>query len=260
MSKHELKYSHQTGPILLTLIVLGRLLEAAASKRTSDVVGKLKQLCPSTALLFAPGADWRTREPDATPIALVERGDVLKLLPGERVPVDAVVVNGRSSVDEALLSGEPLPVLKEPGSRVSAGTLNVDSFLIISATAIAAESTLASIAGAVQQAQATKIGAQRLADRISRVFIPLVLCLALATFVVWLPVALLRLVDIGTAQPAVFALKFALTVLVVSCPCAFALAVPTAVAVATGVAATRGVREERRGFRERARSQHSAIR
>ncbi len=204
------------------------------------MVGKLKALAPTSALVY-PERDWQRRQPEMLRVELLECGDLVQVLPGARVPTDARVVHGRSTANESLLTGEPMPVLKEPGSRVYGGSLNVESFLVVEVTAIAAESTLAAIASSVKRAQQSRVRAQALADRVARVFVPVILTIAVLTFVVWLLLAMYGVVSTGGNPPFVVALKFAITVLVISCPCAFALAVPTPIAVGTGVAALHGV-------------------
>ena len=216
----------ETAAVILTLITLGKLLEARAKGRTSEAIKKLLGLTPKTATLLRNG--------DETEIAIddVVVGDHLVVRPGERMPVDGIVVEGRSSVDESMLTGESLPVNKETGSEVIGATINKQGRLVIEARRIGAETALAQIVRLVEQAQGSKAPIQRVADQVSGVFVPIVLVLAALTFVGWLVV--------GQTSFTV-ALVNAVAVLVIACPCALGLATPTAIMVGTGRGAEMGV-------------------
>jgi len=212
---------------VIALVLLGNFLEAKAKGRTSHAIRKLLGLRPNTARVIRDGAELEV------PLAELAVGDVVLVRPGEKLPADGVVIEGRSNVDESMLTGEPVPVDKSPGDGVVGATLNRNGALKIRVTATGAESVLSQIVRLVQQAQGTKAPIQHLADRVSAVFVPVILCVAVATFVIWF--------DIGPGPWYVHALAAAVTVLVIACPCAMGLAVPTAVMVATGRGAERGV-------------------
>ena len=214
----------ETAAVIITLIKLGKLLEARAKGRTSDAIKRLMGLQPKTARLLNDG------EEVDVPIAEVRPGDVVLVRPGERVPVDGVVVDGRSALDESLLTGESLPVDKGPGDEVVGASINRMGLLRVRATRVGAETALAQIVRLVEQAQGSKAPIQRLADQVSAVFVPAVIAIALLTFALWWAFAgftpgLVRLV----------------AVLVIACPCALGLATPTAVMVGTGRGAELGV-------------------
>jgi len=216
----------ETAAVILTLITLGKLLEARAKGRTSDAIRKLLGLTPKTATLL------RADEEIEVAIDDVIVGDRLIVRPGERMPVDGVVIDGRSSVDESMLTGESLPVNKEPGSDVIGATINKQGRLVIEAQRVGAETALAQIVRLVEQAQGSKAPIQRVADQVSGVFVPIVLVLAALTFIGWLVIGQVTL----TA-----ALVNAIAVLVIACPCALGLATPTAIMVGTGRGAEIGV-------------------
>jgi Cu+-exporting ATPase len=215
----------EAGAAVITLVLLGRLLEARARARTSAALEGLLRLQPKTARVLRNGV------PVEVPLADVIVGDRLVVRAGESVPVDGVVREGPSSVDESMLSGESRPVVKAPGARVHAGTLNQEGLLVVEATGIGDATLLAGIVRLVAEAQGSKAPIQRLADRVSGVFVPIVIAIALATFVFawWLGSA-------GTQ-----ALIDAVAVLVIACPCALGLATPTAIIVGTGRGAQLGV-------------------
>jgi P-type Cu+ transporter len=212
---------------IVGFILLGNMLEARAKGRTSGAIRKLMGLRPARAWVRRGGQDVEV------PIAQVVVGDALLVRPGERVPVDGEVLEGNSAVDESMLTGEPLPVTKSPGARVVGATVNGAGTLRIRATGVGRDTVLARIIRMVREAQATRAPVQQLADRVSAIFVPVVLSLAIATFVLWF--------DFGPAPSGLNALMYAVTVLVIACPCAMGLAVPTAVMVATGRGAELGV-------------------
>ena len=212
---------------IIGLILLGNLLEARAKGQTSGAIRKLIGLRPTTARVWRGGAEVEV------PIAGLRPGDEVVVRPGERVAADGTVVDGTSSVDESMLTGEPLPVAKRPGDRVVGATLNRNGAFRFRVERTGADTVLAQIVRLVQSAQGSRAPIQRLADRISAVFVPVVLSIAVATFVGWF--------DFGPQPAFLHALAAAVTVLIIACPCAMGLAVPTAVMVATGRGAELGV-------------------
>ena len=215
----------EVAAVVTALLLAGRVLELRARRRAGDAVRALAELSsPDAALVTADGEI-------VVPVASLVVGDVIVVRPGQRVPVDAVVVAGTSAIDRSLLTGETIPVDADPGDEVAGGALNATGVLTLRTARIGAESTAARITRLVEQAQTEKAGAQRLADRIAGVFVPIVLALALLTFVGWL------LAGAAIAE----ALAPAVAVLVVACPCALGLAVPAALLVATGRGAQLGI-------------------
>ncbi len=212
---------------IIALILLGNLLEARAKSRTSDAVRKLAGLRPATARVIRGGVE---RE---IPLADLRVGDEVLARPGETIPADGTVLDGTSNVDESMLTGEPVPVAKVAGSVVVGATLNRNGALRIRVDRVGHDTVLSRIIRLVQQAQGSKAPIQRLADRISGIFVPIVLSIAIATFVVWY--------DLGPDPAYLHALVAAVTVLIIACPCAMGLAVPTAVMVSTGRGAELGV-------------------
>ena len=210
---------------VITLVLLGKALEQRAKHQTTAAIRALHSLRPTTAR--------RLQEGQATEVAVeqIQVGDLVLLLPGDRVPVDGVVTDGQSHLDLALVTGESLPVPVEPGDAIIAGAINADGVLTLRTTAIGTETTLARIIRLVENAQAGKAPVQRLVDRVSAVFVPVVLGVAGITFAGWW-------VWGGAWEPA---LLNAVAVLVIACPCALGLATPTALLVGTGVAARRGI-------------------
>ena len=215
----------EASAVIVTLVLLGRWLEARAKHGTTEAIRALARLRPEVARIERDG---KTLE---VPLARVVAGDVAVVRPGERIPVDGVVESGVSQADESLLTGESLPTPKQPGDTVTGGALNGDGLLRVRATAVGAESTLARIIRLVESAQASKPPVQRLVDRVSAVFVPVVALIALATFTGWFAA--------GAGWPT--ALVAAVSVLVIACPCALGLATPTAIMVGTGAAARAGI-------------------
>jgi len=213
--------------LIIALVLVGNTLEARAKRQTSAALRGLVRLQPRTARLLRGGG-----EVDV-PVEEVARGDVVIVRPGERIPVDGAVLSGESAVDESMLTGEPLPVVKAPGDRVVGGTVNGTGAFRYRATDLGADGVLARIVKLVRDAQGARAPIQKLADRISGIFVPVVLSIAIATFVIWFVA--------GGATPAARAFAAAVAVLVIACPCAMGLAVPTAVMVATGKGAELGV-------------------
>jgi len=215
----------ESSAVVITLVLLGKWLEARAKRQTTDAIRALNALRPETARLRRDGIDVEV------PANQVRVGDVVVVRPGERYAADGVVLEGRSHADESLLTGESLPVAKQANDRVTGGAVNGEGLLLVRATAIGAEATLARIVRLVETAQAGKAPIQRLVDRVSAVFVPVVVVLAVVTFVGW-----------GLANgdwPA--GLLNAVAVLVIACPCAMGLATPAAIMVGTGAAARHGI-------------------
>jgi len=213
--------------LIIALVLTGNALESRAKGNTAQALQKLVQLQPKTARVRRGG-----NEVDL-PFEAIQRGDILLVRPGERIPADGIVVSGKSSVDESMLTGESMPVAKSAQDRVIGGTLNQRGSLEYRATALGAESMLAQIVRLLRDSQASRAPVQRLADRVSAIFVPSVLAIAILTFAAW------RLVAPATGIMQAFAA--AVTVLVIACPCAMGLAVPTAVMVATGRGAAFGI-------------------
>ncbi len=222
---HEPALYFESSALIVTFVLLGKWLETRAKGQTAAAIHELMRLRPDTARVRRDGAEWEV------PLAQVAVGDVVVVRPGERIPVDGEVVEGGGSVDESMLTGESLPVEKAPGSRVTGGSINADGLLVVATTAVGAETTLARIVRLVEGAQASKAPIQRLVDRVSAVFVPVVLGIALLTFIGWWA---------ATGDP-VPALLNAVAVMVIACPCALGLATPTAIMVGTGAAARHGI-------------------
>src|SRR5213083_1515404 len=215
---------------IIALVLLGRLLEARAKGRTSEAIRRLATLRAKSAHVI------RDRQETDVPVEAVVVGDLVIVKPGEKVPVDGIVTEGASAVNEAMLTGEPMPVGKKPGDEVIGGTLNTTGSITFRATRVGKETALGQIVQLVEDAQATKAPIQKLADRVAGVFVPIVIAIAIAAFVAWF--------DLGPS-PQVRALVFAtvafVTVLIIACPCALGLATPTAILVGTGKAAEYGI-------------------
>ncbi len=216
----------ESAGVLIALVSLGKYLEARARSRTSDAIRQLMRLAPEQATLLENG------EQRQVPLEEVEPGDVLLLKPGERVPVDARVLEGSSSVDESMLTGESLPVARGMGDPVTAGTLNLNGALTVRAERVGADTMLARIVELVQRAQGSKAPIAGLADRISYYFVPTVMALALLVGLSWH--------FFGGVEPAL-SLRYFIAVLVIACPCAMGLATPTSIMVATGRGAQLGI-------------------
>lgn len=217
----------EAAAVIVTLILLGRLLEARARGRTGDAIKRLLGLQAKTARVVRNG--------ETVEVALsdVQRGDTLQLRPGERVAVDGEVLQGESYVDESMLTGEPIPVFKQPGDEVTGGTINKNGSLSYRATRIGSETLLARIIKMVEEAQNSKLPVQAMVDRVTAVFVPVVMGVALLTFLIWL--------TWGPSPALTFALVNAVAVLIIACPCAMGLATPTSIMVGTGRAAEAGV-------------------
>ncbi|WP_282340767.1 heavy metal translocating P-type ATPase [Pseudomonas sp. PS02288] len=215
----------EASAVVIALVLLGKYLESRAKRQTSAAIRALEALRPERAVRLVEGRE------EEVGIAELRLDDVLRVLPGERFPVDGEVLEGESHADEALISGESLPVPKRPGDRVTGGAINGEGRLLIRTTALGGESVLARIIRLVEDAQAAKAPIQKLVDRVSQVFVPAVLVIAVVTLAGWL----LAGAGIETA------LINAVAVLVIACPCALGLATPTAIMAGTGVAARHGI-------------------
>jgi Cu+-exporting ATPase len=211
--------------VIITLITLGKLLEARTKGRTGGAIRKLMGLRPKTARILENGVE---RE---IPITRVKVGDIVLVRPGESIPVDGTVIEGTSSVDESMLTGESIPAEKKPGSTLAGGTLNGEGFLQCKATRVGKDTAIARIIRMVQEAQGSKAPIQTLADRVASVFVPGVIGIALITFALWWIVG-------GQFVPAMIRL---VAVLVIACPCALGLATPTAIMAGSGLGAQMGI-------------------
>ncbi|HUG48254.1 MAG TPA: heavy metal translocating P-type ATPase [Candidatus Limnocylindria bacterium] len=218
---------YDSAAVIIGLVLAGRWLEARAKTQTAGAVRRLVGLQARTARVLRDG-----REEDV-PLADVQVGDLLRVRPGEKVPVDGRVVEGSSAVDEAMLTGEAMPVVKGPGDEAIGATVNTSGSFVMRATRVGTETVLAQIVRLVQEAQGSKAPIQRVADTVTGWFVPLVLVLALATLAVWLA--------FGPEPRATFALITFISVLIIACPCAMGLATPTAIMVGTGKGAEAGV-------------------
>jgi len=216
-----------TSAVIVVLILFGRMLEARAKGRTSEAIVKLMGLRPAKATVLRDGAEREVAVDD------VLVGDTVVVRPGEKIPVDGTVIDGRSSVDEAMITGESLPVEKAPGDEVIGATINKWGRLVFRARKVGQDTALAQIIKLVEDAQGTKAPIQRLADRIAGYFVPVVISIAILTFVVWF--------DFGPPPRLAFALLNFVAVMIIACPCALGLATPTAVMVGTGKGAERGI-------------------
>jgi Cu+-exporting ATPase len=215
----------ETSAVIITLIKLGKMLEARTKGKTGGAIRKLMGLRPKTATILENG-----KEKDI-PLSLVAVGDTIIVRPGESVPVDGLVIEGKSSVDESMLTGEPLPVDKGPGAQVTGGTINGEGRLKFEATRVGKDTALARIIRLVQEAQGSKAPIQALADRVAAVFVPGVIGIAFVTFILWWVVG-------GNFVPAMIRM---VAVLVIACPCALGLATPTAIMAGTGKGAEKGM-------------------
>ncbi|HEX4430184.1 MAG TPA: heavy metal translocating P-type ATPase, partial [Frankiaceae bacterium] len=215
----------EAASVVVALVFVGQVLELRAREATGEAIRKLLDLAPKTAWRLAGGHETEV------PLEQVVVGDLLRVRPGDAVPVDGAVVEGQSTVDESMLTGEPLPVEKAAGAIVTGGTLNGEGSLVVRATAVGAATRLSQIVALVGKAQRSRAPIQALADRVAAWFVPAVIVVALASFVVWLAV---------THDPAQ-GLVAAISVLIIACPCALGLATPMSVMVATGRGAHAGV-------------------
>ncbi|GJP33299.1 hypothetical protein CLOM_g17846 [Closterium sp. NIES-68] len=236
----------ETSVMLIVFILGGKYLEAVAKGKTSEAIQKLLQLAPATAVLVDVNADGKVVSEREVDSRLLQRGDVLRVLPGARVPTDGVIVAGTTHVNESMLTGESAPVAKGPGSRLLGGTVNLSAGVLLRATQVGSETALAQIVSLVESAQLSKAPIQKFADRVAAVFVPVVVMLSLSTWLCWFMAGSMGCISSSMLPPGVdsqftLPLLFAIAVLVIACPCALGLATPTAVMVATGVGAAQGV-------------------
>ncbi len=223
------QFYFESAAMILTLITVGKMLEAKSKGKTTDALKSLMKMAPKTAVLVeSTGAD---RTEKTVPVEEVKIGDHFIVRPGDSIPVDGLVIEGQSAVNEAALTGESLPVEKETGSRVSAATINTSGFLVCEATRVGEDTTLAGIIRMVSDAAATKAPIAKIADKVAGVFVPAVIGIAAVTFIVWLLVG----------QTVGYAVARAVSVLVISCPCALGLATPVAIMVGNGIGAKNGI-------------------
>ncbi len=215
----------ETSALIIAFVVLGRYFEARATGKASEAISKLLEMGAKEACLLVDGQEL------LVPVAQVRVGDLVRVRPGEKVPVDGEITDGRAAVDESMLTGESVPVEKTAGDRVAGATVNIDGLLTVRATAVGADTALAQIVRLVEQAQGGKAPVQRLADRVSSVFVPAVVGVAAATFAGWTLIA---------ANP-IAGMTAAVAVLIIACPCALGLATPTAITVGTGRGADLGI-------------------
>ena len=225
-SGHRPALYFEASAVVITLVMLGKWLELRVKRQTTSAIAELHALRPPVAHLVLGSGDTVD-----VPVAEVLLGDAVVVLPGERVPVDGVVSQGRSQLDESMLTGEPLPVVKEEGAKLTGGSINGDGRLLMRVTAVGGDTVLARIIGLVEDAQAAKAPIQRLVDRVAAVFVPAVMLLALLTGLAW----------VLSGASLELAVVRAVAVLVIACPCALGLATPAAIMAGTGVAARYGI-------------------
>ena len=220
---HEFYF--ESAAMILTLITVGKMLEARSKGKTTDALKSLMKLAPKTATVIRNG------EETVVSVEQVRKGDVFVVRPGENIPVDGIVLEGTSAVNESALTGESIPVDKNPGDQVSAATLNQSGFIRCEASRVGEDTTLSQIIQMVSDAAATKAPIAKIADRVSGVFVPAVIAIAIVTIIVWLAVG----------ETVGFALARGISVLVISCPCALGLATPVAIMVGNGMGAKHGI-------------------
>ena len=222
---YMMEFYFESAAMILTLITVGKMLEARSKGKTTDALKGLMKLAPKTAVVVRDGQE------ATVPIEQVRKGDIFVVHPGENIPVDGVILEGNSAVNESALTGESIPVDKNPGDAVSAATVNQSGFIRCEATRVGEDTTLSQIIKMVSDAAATKAPIAKIADRVSGVFVPAVISIAIVTTVIWLLVG----------RPFGFALARGISVLVISCPCALGLATPVAIMVGNGMGAKNGI-------------------
>uniref|UniRef100_A0A0E0Q1C0 Protein HEAVY METAL ATPASE 5 n=1 Tax=Oryza rufipogon TaxID=4529 RepID=A0A0E0Q1C0_ORYRU len=235
----------ETSAMIITFVLFGKYLEVLAKGKTSDAIKKLVELVPATALLLLKDKEGKYTEEREIDALLVQPGDILKVLPGSKVPADGGVVWGTSHVNESMITGESAPIPKEVSSAVIGGTMNLHGVLHIQANKVGSKTVLSQIISLVETAQMSKAPIQKFADYVASIFVPIVITLSMITFLVWFLCGWVGAYPnswiSGTSNCFVFSLMFAIAVVVIACPCALGLATPTAVMVATGVGANHGV-------------------
>ncbi|MDR2608266.1 MAG: heavy metal translocating P-type ATPase [Treponema sp.] len=226
----------ETAGVIIALILLGKTLEAVSKGRTSEAIKKLMGLAPKTAIIIRDGSE------QEIPIDEVERGDVIVVKPGAKIPVDGVVLEGNTSIDESMLTGESMPVDKKSGDMVYAATINTNGVIRFKATKIGSDTALAQIIKLVEDAQGSKAPIAQLADIVSGYFVPIVCAIALVAGIAWFAASSAGLVTLPPGKsPLEFSLTVFISVLVIACPCALGLATPTAIMVGTGKGAENGI-------------------
>ena len=225
VEQYMMEFYFESAAMILTLITVGKMLEARSKGRTTDALKSLMKLSPKTAVVLKDGAE------QTVPIEQVQKDDIFVVRPGESIPVDGVVLEGESAVNEASLTGESIPVDKAPGDPVSAATVNQSGYLKARATRVGEDTTLSQIIKMVSDAAATKAPIAKIADKVSGIFVPAVIAIALVTTAVWLLVG----------KEFSYALARGISVLVISCPCALGLATPVAIMVGNGLGAKNGI-------------------
>ncbi|KAI6237312.1 P-type Cu(+) transporter [Aphelenchoides besseyi] len=230
-------------PMLLVFISLGRWLEHKAKGKTSEALSKLMSMQAKVARLVTRGENGEILSENGIDIELVERGDLIKVLPGEKIAVDGIVVEGKSTADESFITGESMPVSKILGSPVIGGTINGTGVLIIEATHVREDSMLSQIVRLVEEAQTSKAPLQNLADKLAGYFVPMIIALTVVTFFTWFFIGISRSKSDTRDWEAIIrrAFEYAITVLAIACPCSLGLATPTAIMVGTGVGAKNGI-------------------
>ncbi|XP_008798771.2 copper-transporting ATPase HMA4-like isoform X2 [Phoenix dactylifera] len=235
----------ETSAMLISFILLGKYLEVMAKGKTSDALAKLTDLAPETAFLLNMNGDGNVISETEISTQLLQRNDVIKIVPGAKVPVDGIVIKGQSHVNESMITGEAKAIAKRPGDKVIGGTVNENGCILVKATHVGSDTALSQIVQLVEAAQLARAPVQKLADKISRFFVPTVVVAAFLTWLGWFIPGEAHLLPRSWIPKAMdgfeLALQFGISVLVVACPCALGLATPTAVMVATGKGASQGV-------------------